>query len=89
MKPTLPLIHALRHGSKAEAKLIRNAIKTGSTKNLESILSIIESTGAIEYTANAAKQQIQQATNSLIHLPESPYRQALHDLAEFVVARKY
>lgn len=88
-KPTLPLIHALRHGSKAEAKLIRNAIEKGSTKNLESILAIIESKGSIEYTANAAKQHAQQATNSLIHLPESPYRQALHDLAEFVVARKY
>ncbi len=88
-KPTLPLIHALRHGSKAEIKLIRNAIKTGSTKNLDSILTIIESTGAIEYTASAAKQYAQQAVTSLNHIPESPYRKALHDLAEFVVARKY
>jgi octaprenyl-diphosphate synthase len=88
-KPTLPLIHALREGSKNEVKLIRKAIKTGSTKNLESILSIIESTGAIEYTANAAKQCARQAINSLHHLPDSPYRNALHDLADFVVARKY
>jgi len=88
-KPTLPLIHALRQGTQAEAKLIRKAIKTGSTKDMDSILTIIESTGAIEYTANAARQQIQQATNSLARIPESPYRQALHDLAEFVVARKY
>ena len=88
-KPTLPLIHAMRHGTKAEAKLIRQAIKKGSTKDIDSILTIIESTGAIEYTANAAKQQIADATNSLIHIPESPYRQALHDLAEFVVARNY
>ncbi|HSW69430.1 MAG TPA: polyprenyl synthetase family protein [Gammaproteobacteria bacterium] len=88
-KPTLPLIHALRSGTKVEAKLIRKAIKAGSTKDIDSILTIIESTGAIEYTANAAKQLAQQATNSLIHIPESPYRQALHDLAEFVVARKY
>lgn len=88
-KPTLPLIHAMRTGTKAEAKLIRKAIRSGSTKDIDSILTIIESTGAIEYTANAAKQQVQQATNSLIHIPESPYRQALYDLAEFVVARKY
>lgn len=88
-KPTLPLIYAMRCGTKAEIKLIRKAIRKGSTKDIDSILTIIESTGAIEYTANAAKQQIQEATNSLIHIPESPYRQALHDLAEFVVARKY
>jgi octaprenyl-diphosphate synthase len=79
----------MRCGTKAEVKLIRKAIRKGSTKDIDSILAIIESTGAIEYTANAAKQQIQKATNSLIHIPESPYRQALHDLAEFVVARKY
>lgn len=88
-KPTLPLIHAMRCGTKAETKLIRKAIQLGSTKHIDSILTIIESTGAIEYTANAAKQQVQLATSSLIHIPESPYRQALHDLAEFVVERKY
>jgi len=88
-KPTLPLIHALRKGTKAEVKLIRNAIKTGSSKKLDSIISIIESTGAIEYTANAAKQHALNAQATLTHIPESPYRQALHDLSEFVVARSY
>jgi len=88
-KPTLPLIHAIRHGTKAEVKLLRKAIETGSTKNLASILTIIESTNAIEYTANTAKQYASQAMNSLTHIPDSPYRNALHDLAEFVVARKY
>ncbi|EKD73155.1 MAG: hypothetical protein ACD_45C00429G0001 [uncultured bacterium] len=83
------MIYALRYGKPAEVKLIRNAIKTGSTKKLDSILTIIESTGAIEYTANAAKLHIQEAINSLTHIPESPYRKALQDLAEFVVARKY
>lgn len=88
-KPTLPLIHAMRHGSKVETKLIRKAIERGSVKDLQSIIAIIESTGAIEYTASAAKQYAQQAMDSLISIPESPYRQALHDLAGFVVARKY
>lgn len=88
-KPTLPLIYALQQSTPAEAKLLRKAIEKGTTKNLPAILAIIESTGAIEYTANAAKQHIQKAITSLIHLPDSPYRQALHDLAEFVVARTY
>lgn len=88
-KPTLPLIHALRKGSKAEVKLIRNAIKTGSSQDLDSIIAIIESTGAIEYTANAAKQHALKAQSTLTHIPESPYRQALHDLSAFVVERSY
>jgi octaprenyl-diphosphate synthase len=53
------------------------------------VITIIESTGAIEYTANAAKQQAHYAIENLAHIPDSPYRQAMHDLAEFVVARKY
>lgn len=88
-KPTLPLIHALRHGSAAEVAVIRQAIETGSTEHLDSILTIIESTGAIEYTANAAKRHAREANLALTHVPESPYRQALHELAEFVVERNH
>jgi octaprenyl-diphosphate synthase len=88
-KPTLPLIHALRNGTPAEAKLIRKAIENGSCDKLDSILQIIESTKAIEYTANAAKKHAREANSALHHVPESPYRNALHDLAEFVVERSY
>lgn len=88
-KPTLPLIHAMRKGSKSEIALIRDAIANGSTENLQSIIAIIESTGAIAYTANAAKQHALQANALLKNIPESPYRKALHDLAEFVVERSY
>lgn len=88
-KPTLPLIHALRKGTPAEIGLIRTAIESGSSENLDDIIGIIESTGAIEYTAIAAKRYAQQAKATLAHVPESPYRQALHDLTEFVVERKH
>ncbi|MDR3477523.1 MAG: polyprenyl synthetase family protein [Gammaproteobacteria bacterium] len=88
-KPTLPLIYALRHGTPAEAQLIRHAIEHGSCEQLDSIIGIIESTGAIEYTANAAKQHARDANAALKLIPESPYRKALHDLAEFVVDRSY
>lgn len=88
-KPTLPLIHALRLGTSSEVELIRHAIETGSSENLATILSIIESTGAIEYTANAAKRHAQEAKTILKEIPESPYRQALHDLTDFVVERNY
>ena len=88
-KPTLPLIYALRQGSPSEIKMIREAIAENSTKNLPAILEIIESTGAIKYTANAAKQHAQKANSLLTHIPDSPYRKALSDLADFVVERNY
>ncbi len=88
-KPTLPLIYALQKGTSVEAEVIRHAIEQGSSENLDAILAIIESTGAIEYTANAAKQYAYHAQTSLTNIPDSPYRQALHDLTEFVVERHY
>jgi len=88
-KTTLPMIHALRQGSAAEVKLLRSAISEGSTQHLASIIEIIESTGAIEYTAQAAKRYAQKACSALTQILPSPYRTALHDLAGFVVERSY
>jgi len=88
-KPTLPIIYALRQGTSSEVALLRNAIQTGSTENLSAIIEIIESTGAIEYTAKAAKQHAFDASKILTDIPDSPYRNALQTLAEFVVERNY
>jgi octaprenyl-diphosphate synthase len=88
-KPTLPLIYALQNATKAQAKLLRKSIETGSTKNLASILEIIESTQAIEYTAHAAKEHALTAIASLAHIPQSPYRSAMAELCSFIVERKY
>jgi octaprenyl-diphosphate synthase len=88
-KPTLPLIYALRKGKPTEVALIRKAIEAGSIENIANIIEIIESTGAIEYTANAAKQHAQKATNILTAIPQSPYSKAMHTLAEFVVERNF
>lgn len=88
-KPTLPLIYALRNGTPSEVALIRKAIETGSSKELSAILAIIESTQAIQYTANEAKKYASQAKACLTCLPESPYRQALYDLTDFVVERNH
>ncbi len=88
-KATLPLIYAMKYGKPAEVALIREAIKLGSSEKLDDILTIIESTKAIEYTANTAKEHAQRANDMLIRVPHSPYRNALSELSDFVVARSY
>jgi len=88
-KTTLPLIHAMRKSKGADLELLRNAVTTGSSKNMNTILGIIESTDAIKYTADTAKQHAQKAKQALAHIPPTPYRQALEDLGDFVVARTY
>lgn len=89
-KPTLPLIIALQRGSKSEAKIIRHAIEEGSgLENLDTILTIIESTGAIDYTKEKANEEVNMAIESLSCLADNPYKTALEELARFTVSRTH
>lgn len=88
-KTTMPLIHAMRKSKGADLELLRNAIKSGSKQNLDDILGIIESTDAIKYTADTAKQHALKAKEALSHVSATPYREALETLSCFVVDRTY
>ncbi len=88
-KPTLPLIHAMRQGTPAQAAAIRKAIEQGGAGQLDSVLEAIESTGAIAYTSQAAQDEADLAIRALAPLPPGPYKDALFGLAEFSVNRTY
>jgi len=86
-KPTLPLIHALRHGNPDEAALIRRAIEDGGSRELATIRGAIERTGGLDYTARLARSEADLAVQALADIPESAFREALAALAEFAVTR--
>jgi octaprenyl-diphosphate synthase len=86
-KPTLPILYALQHSSAKEITLLRKAIESGSEKNANKIITIVTSSGAIEYTTQIARQYAEQANKALTSAPNSPYRKALQELTEFVVER--
>jgi octaprenyl-diphosphate synthase len=86
-KPTLPLIHALKHGDAGAAALIREAIELGGTENQEPIRELVERTGGLDYTAHLAEEQAKRAEEALVGLPQSCYRDALGELARFAVSR--
>jgi octaprenyl-diphosphate synthase len=88
-KPTLPLIYALKNGTDDQCALIRHAIENGSTDTLPQITAAIESTGGLAYTARLARQEVSLAIEALAVLPDSQYKQALRELAEFAVDRTY
>src|SRR6186713_2390126 len=85
-KPTLPLIHALRHGDDAQKAAIRLAIENGGLAQLEPIVAAIESTGGLEYAARLAQSESERALKALDALPDTPYRTGLAALARFAVA---
>src|SRR5436190_1061967 len=88
-KPTLPLIYALQQANAEQAQLIREAITKGNQQHLTAILAILHSTLTIEYTHKLAQHHIQQALMHLNSIPDSTYRQALMQLANFVSKRSY
>jgi octaprenyl-diphosphate synthase len=87
-KATLPLIYAMRKGSAVDRELIRGAILEGGLDNLERIQAIIESTGALQYTAARAQEAADHAIAALADVPDSDYKQALIAIAEFAVQRR-
>jgi octaprenyl-diphosphate synthase len=86
-KPTLPLLHALRHGNDEQRALIRLAIEQGGLAQLGPIVEAIESTGGLEYATGFAQRETQQALAALDALPDTPFRQSLAGLARFAQER--
>jgi octaprenyl-diphosphate synthase len=88
-KPTLPLIHAMRHGTPEEARIIREAIEQGGLDQFDSVIRTIESTDALDYTAQLAAGEAERAIVELAIVPDSPAKDALISLARFAVNRHY
>jgi octaprenyl-diphosphate synthase len=84
-KPTLPLIHALQHGSDQQRAIIRDAIQKGGVAQLEPVIAAIDATGGLEYATRIAREHAAQAQAALAALAESPCRKGLAALAAFSV----
>lgn len=88
-KPTLPLIHVIRTGTKAQAALVRSAISDKRADQLDAILHAINDCDSLGYTRRAAISHRDQALNALARLPESPARHAMQALAALSVDRSH
>ncbi len=87
-KATLPLIYAMQQGSDDERDMIRRAIVSGGLEQLDSIREVIESTGALQYTAARAQEAANLAIAAVSRIPDSDHKQALIAIAEFAVQRR-
>src|SRR5436190_2197707 len=86
-KPTLPLLHALRHGNDEQRALIRLAIEQGGLAQLGPIVDAIETTGGLDYAIGFAQRETAQALAALQGLPESQYSRGLGALARLALER--
>lgn len=88
-KPTLPLIYAIQHGAANETGVIRQAILDRSLDNLDQVVAIIKQSGGLDYCVAQARKHRDQATAAIAGLPDTLFRQALTDLTEFAVDRRF
>ncbi|MBM3387038.1 MAG: octaprenyl diphosphate synthase, partial [Betaproteobacteria bacterium] len=80
-KATLPLILAMQRGNPAQAATVRSAIETGSVDQLDEIVAIVRSSGALDATREAAAAEAQRAIDAAMQLPAGTYRDAMVVLA--------
>lgn len=88
-KPTLPFIHAMHKATAQDQAILREALQEGGLDRLAKVLDIIAYTGAIQYTAQRARQMADRAKSALLVLPDGPHREALAFLADFSVDRDF
>lgn len=89
-KLTLPLLHAMHHGDKAQRSMIREAIEQGNRRHLlKPVLQAMQQCTSLEYTHNRAEEEANKAIAALQALPKSPYRDALESLARLAVHREF
>ena len=88
-KITLPLIHTLHHSSDKESQKTRQLFQNGQLqdKDIEFIFQCIEDHKGVGYTLDKTQIYIQKAKDSLNPLEDSPAKDALLAVSDFIYQR--
>ncbi len=86
--PTLPMIYAALDGDGHGGELARRIVATGKTKDeIRELLRVIRASHGPERARQRAIGFHDAATKALDALPSRPEREALRDVADFVISR--
>jgi len=88
-KPTLPLIHALRHADAESAQTIRRVIETGGLDSLDRVIAAIRDSGALDYSLARAQSFADAAHRALDAVPDGAARACLDVLARYAIHRDH
>ncbi|UFS72729.1 polyprenyl synthetase family protein [Geomonas sp. RF6] len=88
-KITLPLIHTLKCCTADEREVIGGIVEKDllSDEDFAQVFGLVHRYGGIEHTIEAARGHVAQCKKHLEAFPPSPARDALAELAEYVVTR--
>jgi octaprenyl-diphosphate synthase len=89
-KITLPLIHALQKCTEGERAVVADIIDKEILEkdDFATVSGLVNRYGGIDYTISRAKYFIDRGKSSLEAFPDSPGKQAMVELADYVVTRK-
>lgn len=88
-KMTLPLIHALRGCTNQEREMIEEVVNQDelSYDQFTMVSKLVHHYGGIEYTISKARQSVDACISYLSLFPDSVCKDAMVELAEYVVTR--
>jgi octaprenyl-diphosphate synthase len=89
-KMTLPLIYALNNCESKEQKWLINSVKNHNKdkKRVKEVIAFVKEKGGIEYTVSKMKEYQHIALEILDSYPDSPYKDSLITMVNYVIERK-
>ena len=88
-KLTLPMIHAISKADDKELEFWERTIVDGdqNSEDFEKALDILKNRLSIDYTKEVAIEWSKMAKKTLTNLPDTPLRNILEELSDYVVSR--
>jgi len=89
-KMTLPLIYSINHCSKKERRWLINSVKNHNKnkKRVKEVIEFVKESGGIEYTIAKMKDYQAKAIETLNVYPDSPYKDSLLTMVNYVIDRE-
>ncbi len=90
-KVTLPLLYALAEGPQDEAEKIRGILRRGdlSEEEIAQAIRFAVDNGGIEYAYSRMREFENEAEKDLAGYPDSEWKDAFHQLFDYIIARDY
>ncbi len=89
-KMTLPLIYTLNTCNAEDRKWLINSVKkyNKDKKRVKEVIAFVKQQGGMEYTISKMKEYHQKAIDILETYPNSPYKNSLLTMVNYVIERK-
>lgn len=89
-KMTLPLIYALNNAPEKDRKWLINSVKNHNKnkKRVKEVIAFVTEKGGLEYAIKKMKAYQKEALEILQSYPDSPYKDSLELMVNYVIERK-